>query len=275
MRAILLSLPFGLPLYAYGTMLCLSVVIGRILAVRIAERDGLDPKLMDRACVWALAGALVGTRLLFVATSPDQIDGILDVFRFWNGGLVAYGGFLGGFASTFVFCRLNKVNLWAWADCAAPSLCVGLMLTRIGCFLAGCDFGRPWDGPWAISFPAGSPAFQQQSFLGILPAGSLHSLPVHPTQLYESLTGLALLILVTAVRRRRSYAGQAFVALVPAYAVLRYVIEIYRADLHRGFVGPFSTSQVIAVATFISAALLALMLRRGPQFQHSNSELTA
>jgi hypothetical protein len=75
MRAILLYLPFGLPLYAYGTMLCLSVVIGRILAVRIAERDGLDPKLMDRACIWALAGALVGQRLLFVATSPEQIDG--------------------------------------------------------------------------------------------------------------------------------------------------------------------------------------------------------
>ncbi len=275
MRAILFHLPFGLPLYAYGTMLCLSVAIGRIMAVRFAARDGLDPKLMDRACVWALLGALAGTRLLYVVTNLDQFERVIDVFLFWKGGLVAYGGFLGGFASTVVFCRLHRVNLWTWVDCVAPSLCVGLMFTRIGCFLAGCDFGRPWDGPWAISFPAGSPAFQQQSFLGLLPPGSLRSLPVHPTQIYESMTGLALLGLVMAVRRRRLFAGQAFVALVPAYAVLRYVIEVYRADLHRGFVGPFSTSQVIAVATFISAALLAFVLRRGRvQFLHSNPELT-
>jgi phosphatidylglycerol:prolipoprotein diacylglycerol transferase len=149
------------------------------------------------------------------------------------------------------------------------------MLTRVGCFLAGCDFGQPWDGPWAVSFPAGSTAFQEQALQGLLPAGATQSLAAHPTQLYESLAGLALLVLVLAVRRRRTVAGQAFVALVPAYAVLRYVIEIYRADLNRGFVGPFSTSQVIAVTTFVSAALLSLVLRRGrSQFLHSNPELT-
>lgn len=262
MRAILFHLPFGLPLYAYGTMLCLSVVVGRIMAVRFAARDGLDPKLMDRACVWALLGALAGTRLLYVVTNLEQFERITDVFLFWRGGLVAYGGFLGGFASTVVFCRIHRVNLWTWVDCVAPSLCVGLMLTRVGCFLAGCDFGYPWDGPWAVSFPAGSPAFQEQTLQGLLPAGATQSLAVHPTQLYESLAGLALLLLVMAVRRRRTFAGEAFVALVPAYAVLRYLIEVFRADLNRGFVGPFSTSQVIAVGTFVSAVVLSYVLRR-------------
>jgi hypothetical protein len=77
------------------------------------------------------------------------------------------------------------------------------------------------------------------------------------------------------VRRRRTFPGQAFLALVPAYAALRYLIEVFRADLHRGFVGPFSTSQAIAVATFLSAAVLGYVLRRGhSQPVHANSELT-
>jgi phosphatidylglycerol:prolipoprotein diacylglycerol transferase len=121
MRAILFHLPFGLPLYAYGTMLCLSVAIGRILAVRLGRRDGLDSNLMDRACVWALLGALVGTRLLYVVTNLDQFERPIDLFLFWKGGLVAYGGFLGGFASTVVFCRIHRVDLWAWVDSVAPS----------------------------------------------------------------------------------------------------------------------------------------------------------
>jgi phosphatidylglycerol---prolipoprotein diacylglyceryl transferase len=275
MRAILIQLPFGLPLYAYGTMLCLSVAIGRLMAVRAARRAGLNPHLMDRACVWALLGALVGTRLLYVVTNLDQFANPLDLFLLWKGGLVAYGGFLGGFVATLLFCRIHGVDLWRWVDCVAPSLCVGLMLTRIGCFLAGCDYGQPWDGPWAVHFPAGSPAFLEQSLQGLLPAGATASLAVHPTQLYESLVGLILLALVMAVGRRRTFPGETFLVLVPAYAVLRYLIELFRADLYRGALGPFSTSQVIAVITFLSALALLWVMRRGrTRFLYSKPELT-
>ena len=261
MRPILFYLPFGIPLYAYGAMLCLSVIAGRIMARRAGVAAGLDPRLMDRACVWALAGALIGTRLLYVVTNLDQFDRIVDVFLLWKGGLVAYGGFLGGFAATLIFCRFHRVNLWVWVDCVAPSLCVGLMLTRVGCFLAGCDYGQPWDGPWAVHFPAGSIAFQEQALQGLLPAGATRSLAVHPTQLYESLTGFVLLVGVLMVRSRRTFDGQAFLALVPAYAVLRYAIEIFRADLYRGYLGPFSTSQLIALITFMAALALTCVQR--------------
>lgn len=254
MRPILFHLPFGLPLYAYGAMLCLSVIIGRLLAVRLAERAGMDARLMDRCCVWTLAAALIGARLLFVVTNLDQFDRLSNLFRWWDGGVVAYGGFLGGFLGAVGFCRIHRIRALDWADCVAPSLCIGLVITRIGCFLAGCDFGRPWDGPWAVSFPAGSPAFAQQTLQGLLPAGATQSLPVHPTQLYESLAGLVLLVLVMAVRRRHTFSGQPLMAFVLGYAVLRYAIEIVRADTNRGAIGPFSTSQLIAVATFVLAA---------------------
>jgi len=262
MRPTLFTLPFGLPIYGYGAMLCLSVVVGRWLALRLAERDGLDPTLMNRACGWALGGALLGARLLYVVTNPGGFDSLTDVFAWWKGGVVAYGGFLGGFVATLIFCRLHGVRMLTWVDAVAPALGAGLMLTRIGCFLGGCDFGIPWNGPWAVQFPANSPAFNQQVLQGLLPATATASLAVHPTQLYESLVGLVLFATVMAVRRRRTFAGQAFMTFVLGYAVLRSLVELARADLDRGAIGPVSTSQLIATATFVSAAVAWYVLRK-------------
>jgi phosphatidylglycerol:prolipoprotein diacylglycerol transferase len=262
MRPVLLDLPFGIPLYAYGLMLTISVIVGRLLALRLAVRAGIDRQVADRCALWTLAGAIVGSRLLFVVTNLDQFNHVFEIFAWWKGGVVAYGGFLGGLAAAIAFCKLHRISLLTWADCVAPSLCVGLAITRVGCYLGGCDFGRVWNGRWAVQFPAGSPAFVQHARLGLLPPGAVESLPVHPTQLYEALAGLALLVLVVAVRRRQRVAGQALAAFAMGYAVLRYLIEMVRADPGRGMVGPWSTSQFIAIVTFVAAAVLLYVLRR-------------
>ncbi len=263
MRPILFLLPYGLPIYGYGTMLCLAVIVGRLLALRLARRAGLDGALVSRCIAWALVAALVGARLLYVVTNPSQFGRFVDTLAWWKGGVVAYGGFLGGFLATALFCRIHRIRLLTWADCAAPALCLGLMVTRVGCLLGGCDFGRPWDGPWSVQFPAGSPAFQEQVREGLLPPDAPRSLPVHPTQVYESLVGLALLLMTIAVRRHRKTEGQVFLAVVVGYAVLRGALEVLRGDADRGGLGPLSTSQWIALVTFLcGAALLWIQSRR-------------
>ncbi len=272
MYPVLIHLPLGVPLYAYGAMLCLSVLTGRLIALRLAERAGMDPALMNRCTVWALGGAIVGARLLFIVTNLDQIGNLADVFEIWNGGMVAYGGFLGGFVGMMAFCRLHGLAFLPWADCVAPGLCIGLTVTRIGCFLGGCDYGRPWSGPWAVRFPAGSPAFTEQTLQGLLPRGATHSLAVHPTQLYESLAGLVLLAIYVAVRRRQASAGHAFLAVVAGYGILRSAIEILRADLGRGWIGPLSTSQFIGLGTFLTAAALSYVLRHRPSQRATASQ---
>jgi phosphatidylglycerol:prolipoprotein diacylglycerol transferase len=144
------------------------------------------------------------------------------------------------------------------------------MITRIGCLMFGCDFGKPWDGSWAIHFPAGSPAFNQQRIEGLLPPGATQSLAVHPTQIYESLNGLVLFGLLMLVRRYRTFSGQMFVAFTMGYAVLRYFVETLRADEQRGNLGPLSTSQFIGVATFLAgAALLAWLFSRYRRDPHA------
>jgi phosphatidylglycerol:prolipoprotein diacylglycerol transferase len=208
--------------------------------------------------------AVAGSRLLFVATVPEAFDSLADVFRLSDGGIVAYGGFLGGLLGSALYCRAAAVPLLAWADCAVPALCSGLALTRLGCLMAGCDFGRPWNGPWALRFPPGSAAFQEQVALGLLPAGAPTSLPVHPTQVYESLAGVLLLGAVLLARRRRRWPGEALAVFAVGYAVLRFLIETVRADPQRGSLGPFSTSQVIALLTCgAGLALLAWLRNRG------------
>jgi phosphatidylglycerol:prolipoprotein diacylglycerol transferase len=250
--------------YAYGTLLYLSLAIGWMLTLRLAERDGLDRRLMKACFLTTALAALAGARLLFVVTNLDLFHSVASVFDVAAGGLVAYGGFLGGLCGSILFCRVARVPLFVWADCAMPSLCTGLVFTRIGCLLAGCDFGSPWNGPWSLRFPRGSPAFEQQVAEGLLPANALASLPVHPTQVYESLAGLCLLALVFRVRHVRRAPGEALAAFGVGYAVLRYGIEIFRADAQRGALGALSTSQVLALVTGAAALILLARLRRPP-----------
>ena len=256
MQPVLFESPMGVSIHSYGAFLCLSVVVGRMLALRLAARDGLDPEQMSRCCVVTLVAALVGARVLNVATNPGAFGSAFEALAWWKGGVVAYGGFLGGLLGSVWFCRRRGIPLLAWADCAAPSLCIGLLLTRIGCFLAGCDYGVPSAAPWGVRFPAASPAFAEHVRLGLVPSAAAASLPVHPTQLYEALSGAILLAMVTAVRARGASAGRAFAAFAAGYGVLRFLIECVRGDPGRGAVGPFSTSQFIALASVLAAAAL-------------------
>lgn len=248
-----------MPVYAYGTMLYLSFVAGWALTLRLTGNDGLAPRQTQACFIATAVAALAGAHLLFIATNPRLFDSVADVFA--SGGLVAYGGFLGGLFGSILFCRLAGVPFLVWADCAVPALCTGLAITRLGCLLAGCDFGVPWDGAWAVRFPRGSPAFEQQVVQGLLPADAPSSLAVHPTQIYESLAGVSLLALVLLVRRIRRVPGEALAAFALGYAVLRYGIETLRADFQRGSVGPLSTSQFIALLTGAAGLALIAWLR--------------
>jgi phosphatidylglycerol---prolipoprotein diacylglyceryl transferase len=264
MQPVLFTLPGVGPVYSYGAMLLLSFVVGWLLTLRLCEREGLDRGRMEWCFIWTALVAVVCARLLFVATNPAIFSSLTQAFDLSRGGVVAYGGFLGGLLGSAVFCRWAGVPLLVWGECAIPSLCTGLMITRVGCLLAGCDFGRPCDGPWAIRFPAGSFAFQQQVQEGLLSAQAPASLPVHPTQVYESLAGVVLLGLVWIVARRRRAPGESLAAFAVGYAVLRYAIEIVRADPQRGGIGRFSTSQLIALVTCAAGVALFARLRARP-----------
>jgi phosphatidylglycerol:prolipoprotein diacylglycerol transferase len=264
MHPILLHLG-GVPIYSYGVMLGLSIVLGNFISRGLAEkRDGFDPALTGWLYATTIGSALFGARLLYVLTNLERFDSLGDFWKLVDGGLVAYGGFLGGFFGSWAYCRWHKLSILAWGDAATPSMSSGLFLTRIGCLMYGCDYGQPASVPWAITFPPGSPCYTRQRVDGLLPEHALRSLPVHPTQLYESAVGLILFLFLMWVWSRRKRRGEVMVAFTMGYGALRFILELLRGDDQRGAALGLSTSQIIGLVTFVAAGALWAWLRRQP-----------
>ncbi len=259
-----------LPIYSYGVMLGLSLVVGWYLTLGLAERDGLPKETMANCVVTALA-AVVGSRVLYILTNLDEFDSFGAMFDIRRGGLVAYGGFLGGFLGSYLFLRSHRIPLLPWADVAVPSLASGLMITRIGCYLFGCDFGRPLGETapaWLKklgTFPrwvegtldhgSGSPAWVQHVKERGLDPTSEASLAVHPTQIYESLVGAGLLALLLLARRRQKFRGEIFLIFTFSYGVCRYLLELLRDDAERGSIPPTLPEHVLLPAGLVIFAV--------------------
>jgi phosphatidylglycerol---prolipoprotein diacylglyceryl transferase len=285
----------SLPIYAYGVMLGLSLVVGWYVALPLAERDGLPKETMANCYVVTALAALAGSRVLYTLTNPEEFKSFWDLFALRNGGLVAYGGFIGGLLGSWGYLAPKKIRLLAWADDAVPSLASGLLITRLGCYLFGCDFGkRLSDGAphWLKAlgtfphWPAGtlvsgegSPAFVRHVDLyrGTPMESELlrmnTSFPVHPTQLYESLVGLLLFGVLFWQRKYTRFRGQVFFLFVFAYGFLRFVLELWRDDVERGSYGPTLDAHVyiplcllLMALGFVFGISLGIVNERGRTF---------
>jgi phosphatidylglycerol---prolipoprotein diacylglyceryl transferase len=250
------------PIFSYGVMLGTSMVTGWFLAMRLAKQDGIPPEQTGAIYMWTAVYSIIGARLLYVITEWREFANPFDVFLLNKGGLVAYGGMIGGFLASWYGCHKRKIHLLRWADVAAPSVVLGTAITRVGCLLFGCDYGRRADVPWAIRFPREAPAWQDHVAHFGLDKDSPLSFPVHPTQIYESLTGLALFALLMYLRRARKFSGEVFLGWVLGYGTLRPIIEVYRGDSDRGNVGALSTSQLIGIVSVAAGLFLLFALLR-------------
>ena len=258
------------PIYSYGVMLGTSLVVGWFLAMKLAKEDLIDQQEAGTIYMWTAVWAIIGSRVLYVITTFSDFNSVGEMFMVNRGGLVAYGGIIGGFLASWYGCHKRKIPLLKWADVSAPSVVLGTAITRIGCFLFGCDFGARTTLPWAVRFPGpntlapqGSPAWQHHVHdLGLSRAAEW-SYPVHPTQIYESLVGLALFGLLVWIRKHRPFSGLVFLGWVLGYGIMRPLIEIVRDDDQRGNVGALSTSQFIGIVSVVlGIGLLIALVRR-------------
>src|SRR5271157_1352093 len=169
-------------LHSYGLMVALGFAVGLWNASRRGQRAGLRAEAVADLGPWLILGAILGARLLYVATfwRKEFAGGpLLEVFAIWRGGLVFYGGLAGAALAFVLYARARKLAFWKLADILAPSIALGYVFGRIGCLLNGCCYGRACHLPWAIRFPGGN-------------AANAPTFPVHPTQLYEAFLNLGL-----------------------------------------------------------------------------------
>ncbi|MDH4281527.1 MAG: prolipoprotein diacylglyceryl transferase [Myxococcales bacterium] len=291
MYPVLFSIPTpwgAIPIYSYGVMLGSSLLFAWYFIMYMGKKvEGFNRDLLASCFTWTAVGAIVGARLLYVLTNLDSYDGLASWFDLRSGGLVAYGGFLGGFVSAWTFWRIKKIPLLPFADIAAPTLASGLMFTRIGCYLYGCDYGRPladtapswlssagtfpkWNSDAYPAFACdqtinGSPAYQHHLSEGLISSDALSSLAVHPTQIYESVVGLALFAFAVWLLLHRKFRGQVLVTITALYGLWRFFIEYLRDDPERGFAFGFSTSQLISLAIIPVCIIAYIHLKKRAQ----------
>ena len=243
---------FAIP--SYGVMMAVAFLAALWLLRRRAPSFGIEREAASDIGIWLLLSGLLGAKLLLVIVEwPEYVRSWSAFASLARAGGVFYGGLFGAIVATVVLLAKRRISFWTFADAAAPSVALGQALGRAGCLLAGCCWGRECSLPWAITFS--DPKAHEN--VGV-PLG----LPLHPTQVYEMLGTFLLCVLLVRFETRR-YSGETFARYLLGYAVLRGTIEFFRGD-PRGAVGPFSTSQVIAVCGLAAALAIHLLRRRIP-----------
>jgi len=279
-RAGLLDEELSLPLHTYGVMIATGFVGAIALAQREARRQGQDGDRIGDLAFWVLVSALVGSRLYFIAVNWRDYFGdnawiafhgarLPRVLAVWEGGLVFYGGFIAAALTAFLYMRRHGMRFLPHADTLIPSVALGHFFGRIGCFAAGCCWGAVSHAhlPWLAKFPPASLAYQtfasRANAAELIAPDRLTTMPIHPTQLYESFGELALFaLLVFVVRPAKRFHGQVLATWLMAYAVLRTVVELFRGDLERGVVAGLGVGQWTSMVIFAAGALVWAVGRR-------------
>jgi phosphatidylglycerol:prolipoprotein diacylglycerol transferase len=231
--------------HTYGVLLAVGFLLAVFLAREEARRAGIDPNVMLDMCFYLLVGAILGSRLFYVLTNwPEFADNPLDALKFWRGGLVFYGGLICAFLIGTWYVREYQLPFRKLADVAAPSIAIGQAMGRLGCFSAGCCYGKPTTAFWAVTFRDPN---------SLAPLG----VPLHPTQLYESAATFGIFLALISMRRLERFQGRLLWYYLLFYSTARFVIEFYRGD-PRGWAIPglLSTAQ----ATGIPVALFGLYM---------------
>lgn len=248
-----IHLPKDTPIFGFGLMLFMAFYASSMFAQWRFSQEGYDGEMAWDIAMWSMLAGVVGARVWhviqywnnFAAGPPGKL------FALWDGGLVFYGGLIGGMLAFVAYCRARKLDPVVIADIVIPSLFIGMGFGRIGCFLNGCCFGDPCQVPWAVSFPVNSPPFIDQVKTGLLSVSATGSLPVHPTQLYSAFDAFIMAALAWAYYPYRTRVSDVVVLAWAGHAVTRFCLEFLRADEQ----GQFSTS--LTISQWFSIGLLA------------------
>lgn len=244
---------------SFGLMMFLSFVVGAWVLAKQFGKRGLDPELAWDMLLWIALGGILGAKLYYIGLHLEDLaaNPIRELTN--RGGLVWYGGFIGGVSAFYWQVRKRKLPVAQTFDATAPALAIAYAIGRVGCFLVGDDYGRPTDSWVGVAFPEGFPPSTAGYFRSIgtsIPAEIPDTavLAVHPTQLYE----VAAALVMFAILWRLSGTlrpGRLFAVYMVLYAVERFLVEFVRAKTDHLLLG-LTTSQIASILLVIGAAVI-------------------
>ncbi|MGD1069985.1 MAG: prolipoprotein diacylglyceryl transferase [Bryobacteraceae bacterium] len=237
---------FSLP--TYGFLVALAFLSALWLASYFAKKRGLDSKrIVDLGVYCALVGML-GAKVLMIALDPGYRAHPMDIFTMatLQSAGIFYGGFIAALIFAYLYMRAQHLPVLETSDVFAPGLALGHGIGRLGCFAAGCCWGKPTTLPWAVTFKNPDAT-----------TGVPLNIPLHPTQLYEAFAeGIICLILIA--RLRRTHQDGAIIGLyLFLYGLVRFGIEFVRMhDSSNPLGGPFTLEQWISLTVAVAGAWL-------------------
>jgi len=233
-------------IYSYPVLLFLGFALGTILFFSQAKRERINKRKIFFFPLYIMIYAIVGARIFYILNYPYQfLENPQDILKIWKGGVVFYGGFLFALGGGTIYIKRHKLSFWKIANISAPSIALGISIGRIGCFLNGCCYGKPWSKGLVFSFnsPAGR-AFPGQ--------------PLIPTQLISSADMFAVFLVLSIFKKHQWLKDRNFLWFVFFYSLHRFIIDFLRADSLRIFLN-LTFSQLVSLIMGISAIALMLL----------------
>lgn len=256
MRPILFRM-FGRPIYGYGTMIAIGIITGVLLLNKRAKKMGYNEDSIFNMAILAVVLGVAGGKLLYIITELKNIVNNPSLLKDFSSGFVVYGSILGGMLGVFIYCRKNKWGIRKIFDLVIPSVPLAQGFGRIGCFLAGCCYGRPTTSFIGVKFKEGS--------LGPVDTCVL------PTQIFSSIFDFLLAVFLLWYDKKERKDGRVFSLYLIIYSVGRFFIEFIRDD-PRGRVGILSTSQFIGLFIILLGSIIYNFDKIKGKFVKENKE---
>ncbi|RJR24913.1 MAG: prolipoprotein diacylglyceryl transferase [Desulfobacteraceae bacterium] len=239
-----------LTVHSYGLLVALGFLTGIIITVRIGRTEGINPQLIMDLTFILVVSAIAGSRILYVLINLSHYKtNPLDIFKIWEGGLVFSGGVTVAALSLVWYAKRKSLNLLKTADLFAPGVAVGQAIGRLGCLMAGCCYGVVTDEPWSI-------IFTHPKSLAPL------NIPLHPTQIYSSVIGACIFLVLFILYRYRKYDGQVALWFLILHSTARLFVERFRGD-DRGLVTEGMTAtQFLSLLILIFSVIALTVLKK-------------
>jgi phosphatidylglycerol:prolipoprotein diacylglycerol transferase len=256
----------GIPIYWYGIVVVICILVGSFVASREARRRGQNPDHIWNGLILVIIFGLIGARLYHVVSSPQglvrgfdyYLQHPVEILMIRQGGLGIFGAIAGGLLAIFIYARWQKLDFLTWIDIAAPGLALGQAIGRWGNFFNQELYGYPTTVPWGIPIDL---RFRLPRF-----ADLPETTRFHPTFLYESLWSLGSFVILLYVARRfgdRLLKGDVFLIYCILYPLGRFLVEFQRPDAW--MMGPLAAAQVISLLIMaVAMAILVYRHRRRP-----------
>jgi len=267
---------FGIVLYIpdYRFFYTSFIVTAFIASNILAAKRGIPENKMVKANLFIFAFTYVCARLYNIFYHVALSNNIIFTELLKLKGTGSFGAYFGLILGSIVILRFMKINISVIHDIYAPLVALSLILGRLGCFMKGCCFGKVSHLPWAVSFPAGSPAYYNHLSNGLITLNNTYSLPVHPTQLYEAAFGIVMFASMIILYKKQRFQGKLLFIYFTCYCVFRFTIEFYRGD-NSFFILSLSIAQLMAIFILLVSITGLILVSKKDVGPGENINLTA